>query len=150
MATAYRNQSGGQFALQADGTWYGSQSSNTCSMWNIPIPAAYRKLIIDIYSTGNSGQYNLSTLYLRDAYGVTGYYGGNFAGNNLKTVQFTNYSSSVSDLNNQEGVEMNATSVFTMNRQKVTVDISEIESDMFVGWHRCDNQTRLYSITAVL
>jgi len=150
LGMAYSSQNNGQFVKQLDGSWYGEKRSNTSSMWSIPIPTGYRYLSIDIESSGNSGQYNLSTMLLRDAYGVTGYYEGNLAGENLKTVRFVQYSGTLDSLNHQEGVDLHTSSIYTLTRQTVTVDISSIDKDMYVGWHRCDNSTRIYSINATM
>lgn len=130
---------------------YGYATANTCSMINAPVPAGYKKLYIDIYSSGTSGAYNLSTMYLRSAYGVTGYYGGNFAGTNLKTVGFCSYSQTYDQLAAQTGVSgfpSGSGKAYSLSRRTITVDISGITQDMYIGWHRCDNQTTIYSIIA--
>jgi len=130
---------------------YGRQTSNTCSMLNVAIPAGYKKLYIDIEAGGASGAYNLSTMYLRTAYGVTGYYGGQFAGDNLKTVSFCSYGSTYDQLAAQSGVSGLATGsgrAYSVTRRIVTVDISDLSVDAYIGWHRCDNWTRIYSLIA--
>ena len=144
------NNSGYRFIQQSDGRWVGSQGSNVCCEWSIPIPAGYRYLSIDIEGNGYNGNYNLSTMYLQDEYGITGQYGGNFAGNNMKTVSFMNYTSSPKAINEQSGVFINSTNKYSLTRQTVVVDISQIEDDMYIGWHRCDNTTTLRSIKATL
>lgn len=128
----------------------GDQTANTTGMFDIAIPADYNKLYIDIESGGSSGRYNLSTLYLQDAYGITGYNGGQFAGNRLMNVQFCNYSMSAASINAQQGVTINSTSPYSLSRQTVVIDVSSINVDMWVGWHRCDNWTTIYSIIATL
>lgn len=130
---------------------YGYQTSNTCSMLNVAIPAGYKKLYIDIEAGGRNGSYNLSTMYLRTAYGVTGCYDGQFAGDNLKTVSFCNYSSTYDQLAAQSGVSGLATGsgrAYSVTRRIVTVDISDLSVDAYIGWHRCDNWTRIYSLVA--
>lgn len=129
----------------------GNQTSNTCSMLNVAIPAGYKKLYIDIEAAGATGAYNLSTMYLRTAYGVTGYYGGQFAGDNLKTVGFCSYGSTYDQLAAQSGVSGLATGsgmAYSVTRRIVTVDISDLSVDAYIGWHRCDNWTRIYSLVA--
>ena len=150
LRTDFQYQSGGPFVKQSDGSWYGSQSANVAQMWSVPIPKKYRLLAIDMESTGRRGSYNLSTIYLRDAYGVTGIYGGNFAGNNLKTINLVNYSSTSEAINEQYGVKIQSSTPYELSRQIVLIDISGIETNIFIGWHRCDNATRIYSITAIL
>ena len=127
---------------------YNNQGSNTCSMFNIAVPKEYNYLCFDIESTGRSGQYNLLTLYIRDAFGVTGQLGGNFAGNNLKTVSFCNYGATVEDINNQQGVTINTSNIYQLGRQTVIVDVSDIDTDMYLGFHQCDNRATIYSIIA--
>ena len=128
----------------------GDQTSNTTGMFDVAIPAGYNKLYINIESGGSSGRYNLSTLYLQDAYGITGYNGGNFAGNRLMTVQFCNYGMTAAAINAQQGVTINSTSPYSLSRQTVVIDISSINVDTWVGWHRCDNWTTIYSIIAAV
>jgi hypothetical protein len=117
-------------------------------MLNVPIPKEYNYLYIDVESAGRSGSYNLLTLYIRDSFGVTGIYGGNFAGNNLKTVSFCNYGATVEAINNQQGVTINTSNIYNLGRQTVIVDVSDIDTDMYLGFHQCDNRATIYSIIA--
>ena len=80
---------------------YGSQASNVTSSLSEPIPDGYKKLYIDMYSSGRSGSYNLLTMYLRSAYGVTGAYGGQFAGTNLASINLVNYNQTYNQIAEQ-------------------------------------------------
>lgn len=126
----------------------GDRTANTTAMFNVAVPAICNMLSIDIESSGNTGSYNTSTMYIQNAYGVTGYNGWNFEGNTLKTVSITNYGSSAAAINSQPGVTIDSESPYYLSRQTVLVDISNIDVDMWIGWHRCDNNTTIYSITA--
>lgn len=122
---------------------------NTTMMLPVFVPASYNKLYIDATITnGNRGSWNLFTLYIRDAYGITGYYGGNFAGNNLKTVSFTNYNSTAAAINSQPGVTINVPDQYSLPRQTIIVDVSDIAVDMYLGWHCMSNVPHLYSVVA--
>lgn len=127
---------------------YGQQSSNSTAMFDVAIPKEYNLLSIDIVSSGSNGAYNMSTMYIRDAFGVTGYNGGQFAGNGLKNVTFTNYGSTSTQINGQSGVTIDSKNPYSLDRQTVLVDISEFDVDLWIGWHRCDNTTTIYSIIA--
>lgn len=126
----------------------GPQTANNTAMFDVAIPKDYNLLSIDISGSGSNGAYNLSTMYLRDAFGVTGYNGGQFAGNGLKSVDFINYARTAQSINSQPGVTINSISPYSLSRQTVLIDISEFDVDIWIGWHRCDNVTTIYSITA--
>ena len=126
-----------------------SQSSNSACMLDAKVPAGYSRLFLDVYSTGRSGTYNTSTVWFRSGYGVTGYYGGNYAGSNVRdAVTLTRYSGTADQTNSQAGVVISVTSMYTVPRQIVEVDISGITEDFYIGLHRCDNRTVLYGIVA--
>lgn len=115
-----------------NGVAVGLQGANVCSMFSVPIPAGYNKLYIDMETTGVSGAYNYCDLTLRDAFGITGCYSGNYSGNDLKTVFLIDYT----------------TGVYSFNRKTVEIDISNINVDFYIGLHRCDNSVKIYSIVA--
>lgn len=143
-----------QFYYEQDGNTpsgfhiYGPQTANNTAMFDVAIPKTYNLLSIDIAGSGSNGAYNLSSMYLRDAFGVTGYNGGQFAGNSLKTVDFINYGRTAQQINSQPGVTINSKLPYSLDRQTVLVDISEFDVDIWIGWHRCDNTTTIYSIIA--
>ena len=147
-------ESNEQFYYEQDGNTpsgfhiYGPRSANNTAMFNVAIPKTYNLLSIDIEGSGNTGAYNLSSMYLRDAFGVTGYNGGQFAGNYLKTVEFIAYGKTAQQINSQPGVTIDTQSPYTLKRQTVLVDISGFDVDLWIGWHRCDNTTTIYSIIA--
>lgn len=144
----YSQDYGGQFERQSDGHWYGYAGGNTTSSFSPPIPAGYHYLVIDIASGEKTSRWNMSRMQLRTAYGTTGIYAGNLAGTGLKDVIFVNCDGSASGINSQNGVTISSDSQYYLNRQKVIVDISSIEQDMYVGWHKCENWTHIYSIIA--
>ncbi len=125
-----------------------SQGNNGTSMFSSPIPSGYNYLYIDMSASGASGRWNLSTIYLRDAFGLTGYYGGQFTGAALKTITICNYGSTAEAINSQSGVTINSSSPYSLVRQTVIIDVSDINTDIWFGHQKCDNSTIIYSITA--
>lgn len=130
----YRNQPGygGQLAFQSNGTVYGSQSANTNGMFSVPIPARFNTIKIDIESGGRTYAYNYCEFMLYDAPGITGYYVGDYSGHRLLYKALVDYN----------------VGIYSLSRQTIEIDVSNINTDMYVAFHRCDNWTRLYSIKA--
>ena len=125
------------------------QGSNVSSMPNVLIPSDYTRLFLYVESSGRSGTYNTSTLWFRSAYGVTGYYGGNFAGENVRDpVTLTRFSGTAADTNDQPGVSISVSSMYAVPLQIVEIDMSGVNRDCYVGLHRCDNRTVLHGMVA--
>ena len=126
---------------------------NTTGMFNVFVPSRYRKLYFDVEATGQGSPwgptyYNISGIYLRDAYGINGYYNNSFTGAALKSVYLCYAAWTAEQINAQTGVVINSTSPYSLTRQIVEIDISDIDEDIWVGLHRCDNSTTFYSIEA--
>lgn len=129
---------------------YAQQSANASGMFvDTVIPARFNRLLVDVYANGSHGSYNTSAINLVDSYGLKGVYSTNeFTGTVLRRCFFTHYGRSVEELNNQEGVTMHTDSPWTLTRQTVEIDISDLHQDLWVGFHRCDCEVDIYSIRA--
>ena len=113
------------------------------------IPARFNRLLVDVYANGSHGQYNTSSISLLDSYGLAGVYRyADFTGQELRRAHFTCYDLSIAELNNQEGVTLVTDSQWTLSRQTVEIDISDLHQDLWVGFHRCDCEVSIYSIRA--
>lgn len=113
------------------------------------VPARFNRLLVDVYANGSHGNYNTSSLVLLNSYGLNGVYEYScFSGQELRRAHFTCYTLSVEELNNQEGVTMTTDSQWTLARQTVEIDISDLHQDLWVGFHRCDCEVDIYSIRA--
>lgn len=125
------------------------QTTNSCCMLNAPIPSWCTRLYLYVESNGARGDWNTSTVWFRSAYGVTGRYGGNYAGENLRdAVTLTRYTGNLSQTLSQEGVKIEATDMYVLPRQVVEIDISGITEDAYVGIHHCSNRTIFYGMVA--
>ena len=133
-----------------------NQAANSSGMFvDTVIPARFNRLLIDVDANGRQMQYNTSGIFLVDRYGLEGiYWHGEeeaddiFAGNVLRSAMFTSWYYSVQDLNNQDGVALTTDSQWTLPRQTVVIDISDLNQDLWVGFHRCDCYVNIYSIRA--
>lgn len=153
------------------GSWWGYQanasvpagynvnagwSSNASGMFvDAVVPARFNRLLVDVYANGRTRQYNTSGLYLIDGYGLSGIYWSaldqvdrTFSGTVLRSAMFTSWYYSVEELNNQEGVTLATDSQWTLTRQTVEIDISDLHQDLWVGFQRCDCEVNIYSIRA--
>lgn len=123
-------------------------SANIVGMFDVPVPARFNRLLVDVSVTGGGG-YNVSSIALCDQYRIYGVYNTTeFGGNDLRRCHFTDYSETVEELNNQPFVTMNTSSISSLSRQTVVIDISEIDEPLYVGLHKCDSNVTIYSIRA--
>lgn len=127
-----------------------TRSANASGMFvDTVVPARFNRLLVDVDADGSRGNYNTSSICLVDSYGLKGvYYTNEFTGTVLRRCRFTQYGWSVEEMNNQEGVTMHTDSPWTLTRQTVEIDISDLHQDLWVGFHRCDCEVNIYSIRA--
>lgn len=147
------------------GSWWGYQanasvpagyivdawsSANATGMFvDTVVPARFNRLLVDVNANGSHGQYNTSSISLLDSYGLSGVYRyEDFTGEVLRRCFFTDWQHSVEELNNQDGVTMHTDSQWTLARQTVEIDISDLHQDLWIGFHRCDCEVNIYSIRA--
>lgn len=111
-----------------------------------PIPALATKLYVSLRASGNTGQYNLWTLNLVDAIGLTGTTAGKWSGQTKKSVSFTNYNSTAEAINSQAGVSINVSTPYAVPYQIVEIDLSDIQVETYVTIHSCDCEAWLCQI----
>lgn len=129
---------------------YAQANANASGMFvDAVVPARFNRLLVDVDADGNHGTFNTSSICLVDSYGLNGVFLSNeFTGTVLRRCRFTQYGWSVEEMNNQEGVTLVTDSPWTLTRQTVEIDISDLHQDLWVGFHRCDCEVHIYSIRA--
>lgn len=111
-----------------------------------PIPASATKLYVSLRANGNTGQYNLWTLNLVDAIGLSGSMAGQWLGQTKKSVSFTNYNSTAEAINSQAGVSINVSTPYAVPYQTVEIDLSDVQVETYVTVHSCDCEAWLCQI----
>lgn len=133
-------------------TLYASDSSNgTCSV-SPAIPSNAIVLVCDMQRiSGRSGTYNTWSMGLHTAHGTTGQYSGNYSGTLLRNYTMCSYSGTVASILGQAEVTFQSKpDIYSLPRQIVTFDVSNIDQEFYLGFHRCDLSWRVWSITVVL
>lgn len=147
------------------GSWWGYQanasvpagyivnaniSANASGMFvDAVVSAGFNRLLVDVDADGRHGNYNTSSLCLVDSYGLSGVFlSGEFSGRVLRRCFFTDFTRSAEELSNQYKVTMYTNSQWTLSRQTVEIDISDLHQDLWVGFHRCDCEVNIYRIRA--
>lgn len=126
--------------------------ANSSGMFvNTVVPARFNRLLVDVEAIGISGARNISGIVLTDAYGLSGLYidQQSFVGTILRRAVFTYWDVSAAWLNNQEGVTLITGSPYSLSRQTVVIDISDLHQDLWVGFQRCDCWVKIYSMRAL-
>ncbi len=111
-----------------------------------PIPASAKKLSVKIRATGNTGNYNLWTLNLVDAIGLSGSMAGQWPGQTKRTVMFTNFGSTAAAINSQPGVVIHVDTPYAVPKQTVEIDLSGIQEETYLTVHSCDCEAWLFQI----
>ncbi len=138
-----------QFVLTGDPIQaYGKQGANSNNSFSVVIPKEYKTLQIDIESGGRNGYYNYCSLSIVSAFGVTGYFPDDYLGERFKLVDILKWPRIPEQIASQPGVVIMPASTYSLPRQIVSVDISDISQDCYLNFSHCDNWTRIYSIKA--
>lgn len=133
-------------------------NANIVGMFDVPVPARFNRLLIDLYVSGSASGWNVSSLALCDQYGIIGVYNDREFASVVRRSHFTLYHNpdwlppeNIEYLSNQSYVDIDITSPngTSLNRQTVVIDISEIDEPLYVGLHKCDSYVRFYSIRAL-
>ena len=128
-----------------------SSNRHCTGIIDVFIPARYKKIYVDVNCSGRSDTGRAaSEIYLRSEYGLSNYEPDGFAGNNLKHITLCDITMTSAEINSQPGVTINSTVPYSLSRQIVVIDVSDINVDMWFGMYRVDCSTGFISITASL
>lgn len=131
---------------QGEACIYHGSSSNKTFQFLEPISAAAKKLFVKVYATGRTGNYNLWTLYLVDAIGLSGSMAGQWPGQTKKTVMFTTYNNTAAAINSQPGVVIHVDTPYAVPKQTVEIDLSGVSVETYLTVHSCDCEAWLFQI----
>ena len=135
-----------------------NNNANIVGMFDVPVPARFSRLLIDVGVNGSTFGWNVSSLALCDQYGLIGIYNDREFAGVMRRSHFTLYNNpnwlppeNVEYLSNQPYVDIDITSPngTSLSRQTVVIDISEIDKPLYVGLHKCDSNVTFYSIKAL-
>ena len=146
----YRANSTGYIAYCAGGS--GWDGGNSASMFDVFIPARFRRVLVDVQINTADWSRNMSAIDLCDSMGVRSYLdtteGTAFTGSVLRKCYFTSSDKTAEQINSQPYVSIVSNDPAVLSRQTVVIDISDISSDMYVGLQRIGCEMSVYSIIA--
>lgn len=127
---------------------YGPSGDGVSGVFQTPIPAGYTRMYIDVECPYQSSTWNMSKVCLCTSPTVTGYSMLENESNSLKVVRLTHYNGTAAALDNQSGVtfQIPHANIYSLSRQIVTVDISDVPAPFYLGLYRVQNLTNHYSI----